>query len=104
MDLLDDDSVIDLRPRGRKTDPAAFIEQQRGRGVPVPPENAPLREWARPEPGPASPSQHLGACVRCGRPARRQCAQCQQAVCAADSWSMLGLCRACVAARIAPPS
>lgn len=104
MDLLDDDSVIDLRPRGRKTDPAAFIEQQRGRGVPVPAENAPLRGWARPAAEPSAPAQELGACVRCGKAARSRCAQCQQAVCAADAWSMLGLCRACVAARIAPPS
>ncbi|MEA3166821.1 MAG: hypothetical protein QOJ26_1695, partial [Thermoplasmata archaeon] len=47
MDLLDDDSVIDLRPRGKKTDPAAFIEQQRRRASPVPAENAPLRDWER---------------------------------------------------------
>jgi hypothetical protein len=104
MDLLDDDSVIDLRPRGRKTDPAAFIQQQRGRGVAVPAENAPLRDWERPAAAPATLPQALGPCVRCGKTARSRCAQCAEAVCAADAWAMLGLCRACVAARMAPPS
>jgi hypothetical protein len=101
MDLLDDDSVIDLRPRGRRTDPAAFVEQHRGRRVAIPAENAPLREWSRPESPPAPAAQDLGACVRCGKPARSRCAQCQLAVCGADAWSMLGLCRACVSARMA---
>jgi hypothetical protein len=104
MDLLDDDSVIDLRPRGKKTDPAAFIEQQRRRASPVPAENAPLRDWERSaEPSaPAAPAE-LGLCVKCGtRPARSRCAQCGEAVCATDAWSLLGLCKACVAANVAP--
>ena len=98
MDLLDDD-VIDLRPRGRKTDPAAFVEQQRRRAPQVPSENAPLREWGdRPVQAPGTVGD-LGACVRCGtRQARGRCAQCGEAVCSADAWSMLGLCKACVAA------
>jgi hypothetical protein len=115
MDLLDDD-VIDLRPRGRKTDPAAFIEQQRRRSTPVPAENAPLRDWERPQtdssgeeqpasqPAPPSGALGLGLCQRCGaKPARSRCAQCGQGVCSADAWSMLGLCKACVASNIAAP-
>lgn len=98
VDLLDDDSVLDLRPRGRRTDPAAFVEQQRRRATAVPAENAPLRDW-EPRPGPQPvEAAALGPCARCGRPARRRCAQCGQAACAADSWALLGLCKACVAA------
>ena len=105
MDLLDDDEVIDLRPRGKKTDPAAFIEQQRRRAPQVPSENGALRDWGeRPQPPAATPSE-LGLCARCGtRQARGRCAQCGQAVCATDAWSMLGLCKACVAANTAPPA
>ena len=95
MDLLDDDSVLDLRPRGRKTDPADFIEQQRRRAPAVPAQNAPLRDWGEGTPAPPTPAVDLGACARCGKPARSRCAQCGQAVCAADAWSMLGLCKAC---------
>lgn len=106
MDILDDDSVIDLRPRGKKTDPAAFIEQQRRRATPVPEENAALRDWGeRPEPSAPATGTELGPCAACAtRPARSRCAQCGKAVCAADAWSMLGLCKACVAANVAPPS
>ncbi|MHB1261289.1 MAG: hypothetical protein ACYC2H_06190 [Thermoplasmatota archaeon] len=106
MDLLDDDSVIDLRPRGKKTDPAAFIEQQRRRATPVPEENAALRGWEqRPEPPAPTQGGELGLCSTCGtRQARSRCAQCGKAVCAADAWSMLGLCKACVAANVAPPA
>jgi hypothetical protein len=104
MDLLDDDEVIDLRPRGRKTDPAAFIEQQRRRAPQVPSENEALREWGeRPEPAPTTNGE-LGLCARCGtRQARSRCAQCGQAVCASDAWSMLGLCKVCVAANAGAP-
>ena len=105
MDLLDDDEVIDLRPRGKKTDPAAFIEQQRRRAVQVPRENAPLREWTdAPTPPVAPQPKELGVCEACGtKPARGRCAQCGQAVCANDAWSMLGLCKACVATNAAAP-
>ncbi|HUR25972.1 MAG TPA: hypothetical protein VM327_08185 [Candidatus Thermoplasmatota archaeon] len=98
--------MIDLRPRGKKTDPAAFIEQQRRRSPQLPSENVALREWGdgeRPQP-PSSPTGELGPCVRCGtRQARSRCANCGEAVCATDAWSMLGLCKACVAANLAPP-
>jgi hypothetical protein len=105
MDLLDDDEVIDLRPRGRKTDPAAFIEQQRRRAPKVPSENEALRGWGERPEAPPAPVGELGPCTRCGtRQARSRCAQCGQAVCATDAWSMLGLCRACVAANAAAPS
>lgn len=104
MDLLDDDEVIDLRPRGRKTDPAAFIEQQRRRAPQVPSENAALRDWGdRPEPARA-PAGDLGLCTRCGtRQARARCAQCGQAVCSTDAWALLGLCKPCVAANAGLP-
>lgn len=105
MDLLDGDDVIDLRPRGRKTDPAAFVEQHRRRAQQVPSENVALREWGdRPAAAPAT-AVELGLCVRCGvRQARSRCAQCGQAVCATDAWSMLGLCKACVASNLMPPA
>ena len=105
MDLLDDDEVIDLRPRGRKTDPAAFIEQQRRRAPQLPSENQPLRDWGE-RPGPTtSPAGDLGQCVRCGvRQARARCAQCNEAVCTTDAWAMLGLCRRCLASHLGPPT
>jgi hypothetical protein len=104
MDLLDDE-VIDLRPRGRRTDPAAFIEQQRRRAPQVPSENLPLRDWAERPQQPPAPVAELGQCVRCGvRQARARCAQCNEAVCTTDAWSMLGLCRRCVASNLTPPT
>ena len=105
MDLLDDDDVIDLRPRGRRTDPAAFIEQQRRRAPQVPSENKTLRDWGERPELPPTPAGDLGQCIRCGiRQARSRCAQCNEAVCTTDAWSMLGLCRQCVASNLSPPT
>lgn len=93
--LLDDDDVLDLRPRGKRTDPAAFVADERRRTVPVPPENQALQQWTdRPGSTPATaPSPQ--SCATCGKPAKARCAQCGLGMCANDGWTMLGLCRSC---------
>lgn len=102
MDLLDDDTLLDLRPRGRRTDPAAFIERERRRTT-LPPENPALRDWQETAPlapaDPRAPREGTEVCALCGtRQARSTCAHCGRAVCTTDLWTMLGLCRQCAAA------
>lgn len=82
-DLLDDDGLLDLRPRraGART-------------------NADLEAWAKQNaaaPAPAAPEAPAQAtCHICGkRPGRRRCEACGRMACAADSWTMLSLCAAC---------
>ena len=104
MSLLDDDGLLDLRPRGRATDPAAALAEE-GRRDRLPQANAALRAWPAPTPAdaraaavPDAPGR-TGApslCALCGtRPSRGDCALCGRAACAADLWVMLRLCRAC---------
>ncbi len=92
MDLLDDDSLLDIRHRAKKTDPGAVIAELRGQSD-RPERNAALTDWAsnlgRKE---ASPD---GGCHLCSAPGRYACNQCQQPACAADYWLMFGLCRRC---------
>jgi hypothetical protein len=100
MDLLDDDRLLDLRPRARRTDAAAVIGEERSRAEPVPEANEALRQWpgAPVEPTPAKPTDPTALCAVCGaKPARATCPACQQGVCVADLWSMLGLCKRCAA-------
>lgn len=76
MDLLADDFLLDLRPRARRPAAAPTPVQ-----APVP--------AVKPVEGP---------CALCGtRPARTACASCGRGVCSIDLWSMLGLCKSCVA-------
>lgn len=114
MDLLDDDTLIDLRRRARPTDPAAVLQEE-GRRANLPATNPALRDWqgASPATTPATPptatpdrtappasskagDSDNGLCQLCGtRPQRGQCAMCQRHACAADLWVMLRLCRDC---------
>jgi hypothetical protein len=100
MDLLDDDRLLDLRPRARRTDAAAVIAEERSRAAPLPEANADLMAWSRPEGTPAPAAAPVrGACSVCqARPATSDCAGCGQGVCAGDRWSLLGLCKRCAAA------
>lgn len=101
--LLDDDDLLDLRPRGKRTDPAAFVADERRRKVAVPPENQALREWeSRPPSTPTAPAAPQ-ACAACGKPAKATCAQCGLGMCANDAWTMLGLCKRCVADTMRAP-
>jgi len=99
IDLLDDDGPLDLRRRGRRSDPADFVARER-RGAALPEENAALQAWEdRPAPAQAEPVA-AGTCAACGKPALATCRQCGHGMCVADSWTMLGLCRSCVPAAL----
>lgn len=102
MDLLDDDRVLDLRPRAKRTDAAAVIDEERRRAPALPEANAALRSWQGPTPQ-EPPRQAIdGACAICAtRPARVACPACGLGVCSTDLWSMLGLCKRCAAERSA---
>ena len=93
MDLLGDDGLLDLRGRGRRTDPGALVEETRRHRAPMPETNAELAAWARDQP--AAPATAPDHCHRCQRPPRLQCRSCQKPTCAAHSWAMLGVCRDC---------
>lgn len=70
-DLLDDDGLIDLRPRPVSTTPS-------------------------PGPPPRSVAVAQGPCAVCGaRPARALCAACGRGACGADLWALLGVCKDC---------
>lgn len=102
MDLLDDDRVLDLRPRARRTDAAAVIDEERRRAPPLPAANAALRGWEGPVPEPTARESPAGPCAICAtRAARTACPACGLGVCATDLWSMLGLCKRCAAERSA---
>ena len=98
MDLLDDESLIDLRRRAKATDPAAVLEEERRRREAVPsrgttPGSVPGAPLSGAAPAAASPD---GLCALClTRPARGTCAMCGRAACSADLWVMLRLCRSC---------
>ncbi|MEK6975223.1 MAG: hypothetical protein AABY18_02660 [Candidatus Thermoplasmatota archaeon] len=97
MDLLDDESLIDLRRRAKSTDPAAVLEEERRRRAAGKPANAQTQAV---EPPPSSNAASNGMCSLCAtRPARGTCAMCGRAACAADLWIMLRLCRTCASDR-----
>lgn len=88
-DLLDDESLLDLRRRAKATDPGAVLAEERRRRDAF---SARSNDLAVP----ATPAVPAGPCAVCkARPAKDQCTNCGQAVCAADLWVMLRLCRAC---------
>lgn len=93
MDLLDDDGLLDIRRRGRRTDPATAVDELRPRDD-TPERNSALTDWAanlgRPGERPSEDGCHL-----CGNPGRNTCNQCGAKACAADYWVMYGLCRRC---------
>lgn len=88
VDLLDDDSLLDLGKGKRITDPEEAVRSMR-RDDHTPASNQALQEWAKPAP------QHDGTCHLCKSPARLRCRQCNKGACGKDSWVMLGLCRTC---------
>lgn len=90
MDLLDDETLIDLRRRAKATDPAAVLAEERQRRHAANPQPMAVPEAPTPEPVAA------GICALCKtRPSRGHCVQCGRAACAADLWVMLRLCRTC---------
>jgi hypothetical protein len=101
--LLDDDRVLDLRPRARRTDPGAVAAEERARRPPLPAANAALREWSEAGPDgrvPAPVGQAPAASDRCSvcgtRAAKVLCRNCGQGACTMDTWSLLGMCKRCV--------
>lgn len=100
MDLLDDDSLLDLRRRARRTDPAAVTAEERSERTETPDTNRDLADWLRAsgidrvgtEEGPPPD----GECHVCKtRSAKYTCAQCGRGACAAHQWVMFGLCHRC---------
>lgn len=102
VDLLDDDALLDLRRRGRSTDPAAVIAEERRRGPALPQANESLTSWqATAKAAPTTPARPSGPalCPICTtRPGRQTCNACRRVVCPADVWTMLGLCKSCASA------
>lgn len=100
MDLLDDESLLDLRRRARPTDAAAVLEEERRlrQAKPQSPASNPdatagiVSTPREPEPLNLAARQ----CALCkARPPRDLCVQCGRPACAADLWIMLRLCRTC---------
>lgn len=106
MDLLDDDTLLDLRRRAKATDPAAVLEEERRQRQQAagtsPRSSAPL-VWPQGQASlanttgiPLDPGPAPGTCALCQqRPAKDACTSCGRPACAADLWVMLRLCRAC---------
>ena len=91
-DLLDDDSLLDLRRRAKPTAPAAVLSEERQR------RDAVGRRFDQAIVAAAVPARAEGpaTCAVCGtRPARDACTACGRPACAADLWIMLRLCRSC---------
>lgn len=98
MDLLDDDTLLDLRRRARPTDPQAVIAEERKRAS-APAANDDLLHWNTPQSAPAETSTNPALCPICKqRPGRQVCNACKRNVCPADVWTMLGLCKSCASA------
>lgn len=89
MDLLDDDDLIDLRSRARRTDPQAIVAEERSRWQEMPDANADLHAWSAPS------EKAGGTCHACERTGRMRCKACERTACAGHSWIMLGVCRDC---------
>lgn len=94
MDLLGDEGLLDLRGRGRRTDPGSLVEEARRGRTELPESNAELAAWARDQ-GSAPEPEAPDHCHRCQRPPRLRCNSCDRPTCAAHSWVMLGVCRDC---------
>ena len=102
-DLLDDESLLDLRRRAKPTDPAAVLAEERARrkAVARPPTRATesTESWENGTGSPDSVDSVARSGAMCGvcktRPARDRCTSCGQPACAADLWVMLRLCRSC---------
>lgn len=99
MDLLDDESLIDLRRRAKATDPGAVLEEERRRREAAPAKGSGASSAGSKSHGSGSPAEAAlpdGLCALClTRPSRGTCAMCGRAACAADLWVMLRLCRSC---------
>jgi hypothetical protein len=79
MDLLDDESLLDLGP----------VKRSRA--------NKALEDWQPLEtPQPEHQPKAGGDCALCGqRPGKRACEGCRRWVCSTDMWTMFGLCVEC---------
>lgn len=94
MDLLDDDGLLDIGRRARRTDPQAAVEELRPRDT-VPERNSALSDWAAGLGTDGNAGNSSTECHLCNRPGPHACNQCGRAACTADFWVMYGLCRAC---------
>lgn len=100
VDLLDDDSLLDLRRRARRTDPAAVTAEERSERGEAPGTNPALADWMRSAGidavGPHESDAPDGDCHVCRRRAAKYtCAHCGKGACAAHQWVMFGLCHRC---------
>lgn len=93
MDLLDDDGLLDLGQRARRTDPRAAVDELRPRDN-FPERNSALSDWAA-NLGTNGSDSNEATCHLCARAGPHSCNQCGRAACTADYWVMYGLCRAC---------
>lgn len=100
MDLLDDDTLLDLRRRARRTDPAAVTAEEQSERSEAPDSNADLQAWMADAgidavDGGRDPTPE-GACHVCkANAAKYTCAHCHRGACAAHQWIMFGLCHRC---------
>ena len=94
MDLLDDDHLLDIRRRAKRTDPGAVVDELNRHVEDVPERNSALSDWAA-NLGAPGPEPEAGKCHVCGRNGHQNCNQCGRLACSADYWVMYGLCRAC---------
>lgn len=92
MDILDDDGLLELGPRARRTDPAAVTREEREKHRLLPKANPSLAEW-----GPTSEpaADDAATCHADERDAKYHCKQCGRGACAQHFWVMFGLCREC---------
>lgn len=103
MDLLDDEDLLNLRQRAKRTDPAAVIAEERGAPRQAPASNRDLEAWSEHQTKPRELKEPTsvaeGMCPICTtRPGRRTCNGCKRMICPGDLWTMLGLCTQCASA------
>lgn len=88
VDLLDDDSLLNLRKRRSTTDPLEATKEIRANFHTGPATNEALEAWKREQAAKQEePSTSAGP---------RTCRSCGTSVTAKDHWVMLGLCKSCV--------
>lgn len=101
MDLLDDDELMDVGPRAKRSDPNAVTKELRSKRKDLGAENSALGKWAEGLGGDKVDSFRDVAeraedeCHLCTAVGRKTCEQCGKKACASHFWVMFGLCRSC---------
>lgn len=101
MDLLDDDGLLDLRRRGRATDPRSAVAEERRRRDQAADDEPDWGSLGADAEGGRDGSDGAdavpeGTCPICKRRAGAlDCRSCGRRVCKSDAWIMFGLCRTC---------